>query len=48
MIEDRDVRGAVVAHDGCRISVLHPAAFHRCGVAGYEAVHFAAADLQVN
>src|SRR6202044_315816 len=48
VVVDRDVGGVVVAHDPARIRVLNPAAGQRLGVAGDEAVHRAAPDLQVD
>ena len=47
MVVHRDVRPVVVPHDGSRI--LHPAAAReRCSIAGNEAVHIAATELQVD
>lgn len=48
MIIDRDIRPVVVTHDAPRVRVLHSASGKRLGKARDEAVHLAAADLQVD
>ena len=48
MVVNRDVRGTVVTHDRSGVRVFSPAPEQRRGVAGHEAVHFAAAKLQVD
>ena len=48
MVVNRDVLGTVVTHDRSGVRVFSPAPEQRRGVAGHEAVHFAAAKLQVD
>ena len=48
MVVDRDIGGVVVTNHATGIRILDVVAGERLGVALYEAVHFAAPDLEVD